>query len=225
MHVLDGIPSPCSPDDAELAAFEPLAPPPRAAVLLVAAWGVVVAAGLALVFAYGCTPGHAAAAPLRWPAGLGETPAPGQPTLLLFAHPRCPCTRASLRELERLVADVGGRLGGAVFLYRPADAAAGWERTDLAELAERIPGFDLRADPGGRIARSLGVATSGHAVVYDADGGLAFSGGITPGRGHEGDNLGRAAIRALVERGRASASQGPVFGCALCGPFCGECQP
>src|SRR3954463_15141423 len=40
----------------------------------------------------------------NWPAAskLGSTPT--RPTLVLFLHPRCPCSRASLTELEALFA-------------------------------------------------------------------------------------------------------------------------
>ena len=31
-------------------------------------------------------------APAAWPTGSLHRPAPGRPTLLLFAHPHCPCT-------------------------------------------------------------------------------------------------------------------------------------
>src|SRR5262245_8637669 len=47
------------------------------------------------------------AAPLNpvsaaWPANTGLTVVRDRPTVLFFMHPKCPCTRASVAELERL---------------------------------------------------------------------------------------------------------------------------
>ena len=44
----------------------------------------------------------------------------------------------------------------------------------------------------------MGATTSGHVLLYDAGGVLRFAGGITDGRGHEGDNAGLDAALALL---------------------------
>jgi hypothetical protein len=170
---------------------------------------------MGVLAAYGNAPGRAEAAPERWPSPAGLALEPDGATLVAFAHPRCPCTRASLRELERLAAESANRLRGTVLFYRPASAPAGWERTDLWELAERIPGVRAATDVDGALARSFGAETSGHVVVYDAAGDLAFQGGVTAARGHEGGNRGRDAIRHLLRNGRALEAETPVFGCPL----------
>ena len=66
-------------------------------------------------------------------------------------------------------------------------------------------------------ARRYGAATSGYAVLYAPDGRLAFAGGITAGRGHEGDNAGEDAILDAINSGPAGGcpTRMPVFGCAL----------
>jgi len=68
------------------------------------------------------------------------------------------------------------------------------------------------------------VTTSGHVVLYDADGKLVFNGGITSSRGHSGDNAGRAAITKLVHHESAAVPEAPVFGCSLLDPK-QECGP
>jgi hypothetical protein len=70
-------------------------------------------------------------------------------------------------------------------------------------------------DVDGTEARRFGALTSGQVVVYDADGRLRFSGGITPARGHAGDNAGRSAIIALLEGASSASVETPVFGCSL----------
>jgi len=46
-------------------------------------------------------------------------------------------------------------------------------------------------------------------------GRLAFSGGITLARGHEGDSAGLQRIRSLLRTGKADRSEAPVYGCSL----------
>ena len=50
-------------------------------------------------------------------------------------------------------------------------------------------------------------------VLYDAAGHLLFHGGITPSRGHSGDNAGSQAIAALLTHHLADRQHTPVFGC------------
>jgi hypothetical protein len=138
-----------------------------------------------------------------------------RPTLLMFIHPRCPCTRASLGELEQLLHDCRGRLAAQVFVYRPQSAAPGWEQTDVYRTAASIPGVELRIDHDGAERDRFGARVSGETLLYDAAGRLRFHGGITAGRGHRGDNAGRDALEACVLSGAASKASAPVFGCTL----------
>jgi hypothetical protein len=58
-----------------------------------------VVAGLPVIWAWENTPGAAGDAPAQWPADSGLSRAGDAPTLILFAHPQCACTRASLGGL------------------------------------------------------------------------------------------------------------------------------
>jgi len=100
---------------------------------------------------------------------------------------------------------------------KPAGLPEDWEQTDLWRRAAVIPGVDLTRDDDGAEARRFGAATSGQTVVYDGDGHLLFSGGITAARGHEGDNAGRSAIVSLLASRGAEPTSTPVFGCSLLG--------
>ena len=90
--------------------------------------------------AYAETPGRPAIADATWPAGANVARDAHTPVLLLFLHPHCPCSRATLGELARLLARVQAPLATFALFYRPADAEAGWERTDLWDSAAAIPG-------------------------------------------------------------------------------------
>ncbi len=178
--------------------------------LTVAFWLGAVVLGLTGLAGYSYAPGDEGGPPLHWPGGGVVAAFPNTWNLILFVHPSCPCSRASLGEMNRLLARLDGRMAAHVVFLRLAET----ERSDLWQSAGGIPGV-RRIAAGGDAIRRLGAATSGQVLLYDPRGRLRFRGGITPARGHAGDSVGRAAIVALVE-GRGSArSSAPVFGCAL----------
>lgn len=182
-------------------------------------WLLGVTGGMAALGRYAATPGSTgeAGAPARWPSDARLPRQEGRPTLVMLAHPRCPCTRASVSELAVLMARAGGRLDAFVLFLRPEGAGSDWEGGGLWRAAAAIPGVTVLRDEGGEQARRFGAATSGHALLYDAAGRLRFSGGITLARGHAGDNPGRAAVEALVREGEEQdgAARTAVYGCAL----------
>jgi hypothetical protein len=164
---------------------------------------------------YKSTAGPLEAPPARWPADSGLSPASGGSTLLVFAHPRCTCTSATLGELATLLARATAPVTTYVVFSRPPEVEAGWERTESWDAAQTIPGVSVLSDPGGAEARRFHVQTSGETVLYDPSGELAFFGGITGARGHRGDNVGRARVLSLLARGHAERDRSPVFGCGL----------
>ena len=184
-------------------------------------WVPAVTFGIKVLLEYSTTPGHPAAPPPSWPARAPIKRTEGLPTLLMFTHPQCPCTNASLGELAIIMAHAGGQLDAQVFVYLPAHEASKWSRTDLWRSASTIPGVRVFEDPDAVVAKSFGTFTSGQTLLYDATGRLLFKGGITASRGHSGDNDGRRVISALL-RGEAPAQISvpivtPVFGCSLRG--------
>jgi hypothetical protein len=178
-------------------------------------WLLLVSAGLSVLWGYESAPGVAAKPPLRWPADSKIQPAQASPTLIMLAHPHCPCTRASLGELALLMARSQGRLTAYVLFLKPPGFSEDWEKTDLWQNAASIPGVKAIVDEGGAEARRFHAATSGQTILYDAEGRLLFSGGITASRGHSGDNAGRSAIMSLVNREAAERAETFVFGCPL----------
>jgi hypothetical protein len=188
----------------------------RLAWIGAAGWLLAVAGGFAILWKYKTTPGDAGAlSPGSWPAGTAVRPSADRATLLLFAHPRCDCTRATVAELARLMARFHERLEARVLFWTPPEAPADWSKGDLWTSAERIPGVTALRDAGGAEASRFGVATSGAVVLYDPRGRLLFKGGVTAARGHEGDSFGQERIASLLTTGTADRADAPVFGCAL----------
>ena len=187
----------------------------------VALWLPAVGFGINALWKYSTTPGRPATPPLEWPRHSGINPAPGKYTLLMFAHPQCPCTDASVGELAILMAHAPGNVDTRVYFYRPLHENDSWAKTGLWKQAAAIPGAQAFVDPDASMARNFGAFTSGQTLLYDALGHLVFKGGITAYRGHSGDNLGRALITSLVNgqipAGAALPLEAHVFGCTLQG--------
>jgi hypothetical protein len=176
---------------------------------------MTIGTGWAMLWAFADTPGPPAAAAATWPAGAGLTRDARGPILVLFLHPKCACSRATISELARLLATAPAPSAIYALVYRPADAAAGWERTDLWDSVAAIHGVRVFTDVGGAQARAFGAFVSGQTLLYSATGSLLFSGGITYARAHEGDNPGRTALRSILSGRHPAVTRTPVFGCFL----------
>jgi hypothetical protein len=192
----------------------PLSPKTVLWLLIGVCWGALTITGLALLWRYKSTPGMAASAQ-RWPAGSHLSLAKDRPTLVMLAHPRCPCTRASITELSLLMARAGDRVAAHVLFIKPGGVDGSWQRTDLWKSAQAIRGVDVRADLDGQEARLFDASTSGQTLLFSPTGDQLFAGGITAARGHEGDNAGLTQLLALIDTPRAGAATSPVFGCPL----------
>src|SRR5260370_38164862 len=131
-------------------------------------WFVAAGAGLSLLASYKNAPGIAAVAPSRWPTGSRIKPAPDRATLVMLTHPQCPCTRASVEELDILMAHCQGRVNAYVVLMKPHGFADHWLKTDLWRHALRIPGVTVLFDEDGIAARHFRAATSAQVVLYEA---------------------------------------------------------
>ncbi len=195
-----------------------------------AAWAAVVALGFGWTYAHAATPGMTAKAPARWPAegapaegasAMSKHAAvialdPQVPTLIVFAHPHCACTRATLHELEWITTRAQGLVHAYVVFAKPPGAGVDWESTTLHAKAVAMKGVTVLDDDEDVLAHRFLARTSGHVVLYTPGGELRFSGGITGERGHEGDNAGRAAVLvALRARTSPPTFLGLVFGCEL----------
>src|ERR1700722_10952551 len=82
-----------------------------------AVWLCVIGTGMAALWKYESLPGARLAVPASWPSGSHISRVSGVATLVMFAHPRCPCTRASIGELEKLMAQSHGLVRAHVVFY------------------------------------------------------------------------------------------------------------
>ena len=179
------------------------------------AWFTVIVSATFVMVAYANSPGTAGSAPENWPASSPVPRDARHSTLVMFIHPHCPCSRASIGELALLMAHSQGLVNAHVFFLKPAEMPEDWVLTDTWREAAAIPGVSVHRDDAGSEARLFHVETSGDLVLYNAKGKLAFHGGITAARGHSGDNAGRSAVQALLLQEPPGTNHTPVFGCSL----------
>jgi hypothetical protein len=178
-------------------------------------WLSVLVAGFSVLAREEFTPVAEVAQHSMFPSNSQIPLSTKEPTLLLFAHPYCPCTLASLHELDELLRNAQGKVSAIIIFTIPPGMPPGWEEGDSWAFACRIPGVRIARDKGGREARRFGIIGSGHTLLYEPSGKLIFSGGITGSRGHEGDNPGLSSVTSFIFNGHALVSHTPVFGCSL----------
>jgi hypothetical protein len=179
-------------------------------------WFAAIAIGIDQIARYETTPGsQTISPPQQFPVESELARDPAKFTLLFFAHPKCPCSRASLYELSKLLAEFGERLSVQVVFIKPEGVESGWADTPLRATAEKIPGVTVWIDNDEREASLFNAQVSGTALLYDRSGQLKFNGGLTRARGVEGDNLGKSTIARLLTKDFSDTSETPVYGCPL----------
>lgn len=187
----------------------------RSIWFIAAFWSMGVAGGFVLILNRAFTPGEVGLTPSEWPAHVSLPLSESTQTLVMFAHPKCPCSAASLTELENALSQTPGRASVSIVFYEPAKGDSSWRETPTVRQAAKIPGARLVWDRNGRIAKAFGANTSGHVVLYDAEGGLKFSGGVTVMRGHLGPCQGQKSLRAAQEGESSLSLTSDVYGCTI----------
>ncbi len=156
----------------------------------------------------------------QWPESTQLQRASDGPTLLFFVHPRCPCTRASVHELGRVLTGTGlpheQQPKLIVIASVPKNASDEWTDTTTLRQASELPKSEIFWDIGGKESNRFAMVTSGAVCLYGRDGYLLFSGGVTASRGHEGDSVGGEVLRRCLTEGSLQPPKStPVFGCRI----------
>jgi hypothetical protein len=191
---------------------------PAVILVVIAAWAAIVISGMAMLWNFTSTPGQLGTPPADWPGDTRLVRSSNGDTLVMFVHPQCSCSRASLGELATIMTHRAGSLRAYVLFELPHGLSTNWAETDLWSTAHEIRGVTPLIDDG-RETRRFGAYTSGQTMLYSIDGRLLFNGGITLGRSHFGDNDGEREVIALLDhdRNRERATHA-VYGCGLFDP-------
>lgn len=179
-------------------------------------WILLMAAGAGALARYDFKGSTPLEHPDRWPENNSLQRDAERPMLVFFLHPRCPCSVASLAQLERVLSRA--RYRAYVVVVRPVGVPEHWERGANLDAARQLPDTSVIIDDGGELARRFGALDSGTVLAFDREGIRRFSGGITVSRGHQGDSQGSLALVDIGMGLKARVSEMPVFGCSLLGP-------
>lgn len=183
-------------------------------VFAVTAWLCALVSAFGFFLNYSFQAGPKGSPPSHWPSEIRFHKNSGC-RLLMFAHPRCSCTMASLRELGSVMTRAPQLKPVCVFFYQPSNASEDWNDTAVVRKARKMNGVEIAWDRDGFLAHQFGAKTSGHVLLYDARDRLQFSGGITGLRSHEGWNPGSATLLALIQGNTAQFTETRVFGCPI----------
>lgn len=187
-------------------------------IFLISLWGLLLGTGFWKLSVYANTPGAEAIPQEKWPIQSALRRDPNLGTLVIFAHPKCPCSRATVGELERMIPKIHGKMNVYVVFVKSKSQPEDWAKEALWRKAQAIPAVQTILDADGSEADRFGAKTSGQVFLYDKYGELVFRGGITAERGHMGDSDGRSAILSFLETGEPGFSTTPTFGCSLSNP-------
>lgn len=183
-------------------------------VALIGGWLTLCVAQCAALVDFSLTPGNDTRPPNR-DVSASAWPAPSEFRAIVALHPKCPCSWATLTELDHLLRAADGRLACRLLCFRPKDAADDFCDTRLMKAAANLLHTQIVIDPEAKQASQLGMTTSGAMVIYDAAGQLAFYGGVTTARGHAGPSLVTESIERLLDDGLMPVSCHPAYGCSL----------
>lgn len=165
------------------------------------AWLIAVGFGWNLAMKYETTPGRAAER-----VAVASTSKTTPFTCVIFAHPQCPCTRATLVAMRAVEEAHPGRIACQIFIAGSGDG-------ENLTLAKSIPGATVETTSAHSVRTRFDAQTSGQTLVFDRQGKLVFSGGITPGRGVDDPRFALKIFEEILD-GRPPKSS-PVYGCAL----------
>lgn len=187
---------------------------------VVTLWLVALAYGAYQLHEYASIPGTSPSPLQQWPVESRLQLAADRPTLVFFMHPKCPCSRATLAELERFLVGYGSACQIYGVFVRGQRHAPSWIEGPLWEKVGLMENVARMEDAGGVEGGRFQVGVSGECFLFAPDGSILFHGGITPARGHIGDSRGLQALMSRIKEWHAGAHpmervDTPVFGCSI----------
>ncbi len=182
--------------------------------VLFSVWFFGIGVGLYQLWSYMNTPGELGEIPYFWPES-SQIEFQDKAKLVIFVHPHCPCSRASLNELSRILPHNQEKIDVHIIFYHPSKFDLNWVHSDLWEIAKTFPKTTLHIDSKSHEIKTFSPKTSGQVYLFSRDKELLYVGGITNSRGHEGTSIGKDAIINWLKEGKKPPQKSFVFGCSL----------
>lgn len=180
-------------------------------------WLVAVCFSIAWFSKYESTAGAIGPQNRAWPASTTLPRNLNGPTIVLFLHPKCPCSTASIRQLFEFTDGVKDAAIVTV-LVLPTGTDESFAQGPVIDLLEREYQHRPIVDREGKEAELFGAQTSGQAYAYGLEARLLFCGGLTPARGQTGYTPSLHKLRTALQHRDSGPTSCPVFGCPLQNP-------
>lgn len=193
-------------------------------IVSVGTWLALVVSGSLILIHYASRPGATMDASSKWPADTHLSRSAQHPTLIMFAHPHCPCSRASVDELADIVSECQGSVDVQIVFYCPNLTDANWKETSLVRQAAQLSKAAIFFDCNAQELQRFRATISGQVMLFSTTGKLLFNGGITASRGHVGESYGKSSVISLLRTppqtilASTTAQRFPTFGCTLVQP-------
>jgi hypothetical protein len=177
-------------------------------------WLIAVGISFHILFNYSGEAGRVGSVPAAWPK-QSQLHFQNEYELVMFVHPGCTCSSASLSELSRLLSKEE-KLKAQVVFMKTKKLDSLFVENDLVKKAQLLPRTKLYFDQDGVEAKKFGALTSGHTFLFHHEKGLLFNGGLTAARGHEGKSQGQESIEQILQN-KPYRKVASVFGCDIFG--------
>ncbi len=178
-------------------------------------WLASVSYGLGFLYNYSLKPANMQQVLKNWPEESKIKFAKNQANLVLFLHPHCQCSEASLAELQKIQAQFHKKFKTHLVFILPEGTEQDWIHTKLWKKSQNLANTELIIDKSLQEAKVFASTSSGQVYLFNKERELIFLGGITSARGHQGDSIGNSAIKAYFRSGNMSVEKAPSFGCSL----------
>lgn len=176
-----------------------------------------------MVLDYSKQPGPEGKITVTWPQNSTLYRNPENSTLVMTVHAGCSCSRASIEELAKIMKKAGSSLTAHVLMLPTGNGNEQENEVKKTYVWKRgleTRGVSMHIDKEAKETKNFGALVSGTVMLFSKSGNLVFHGGITPQRGHQGDNFGEDFIVKFLEKKFLAdqAHKSPVFGCHLFNP-------
>jgi hypothetical protein len=186
-----------------------------ALIVVTALWGAATFASWERLASHAYRQAATTSGVATWPQLGADFLADEKTRIVVFAHPGCPCTRATVAELAEVLADCPADASAAVVFVTaglPDDVVS---NSDTVAAARQTNNVIVVLDDDAQIAARYGATVSGETFAFNAAGRRIFHGGITAARGHRGTSGGRELLEQAIRNPAADTGEAPVFGCRL----------
>src|SRR4051812_38506323 len=109
-------------------------------------WVIGLGIGFGVLSHYENTPGIKGAVISDWPATSRIPRLTNRATLIMFLHPQCPCSMASIEQFSTLLKTFRGNVDAHVVFFKPRNSADDWAKSDLWNIARKLPNIHIHFD-------------------------------------------------------------------------------